>query len=296
MTTRRLSQLMLLFCLCPLAGAGDFDWPATVDWQPAFVGVERMSVTLTEPRPLCLHAFRVDRSAEGIRLATNNSNGPRPLEIDGCFTTTFLKQKGCQLAINGAPFGPGRAAEGETQDVSGLVISRGELVSPIEVPGEPDRAALVLRDDRLAIEHPPIDTEGVQLAVGGFGVVLTDSKLVHDLTTPDAVLNNAHPRTAVGLGEEGRILYLVVVDGRQPGYSEGVTLRELGGLFRLLGADDALNLDGGGTTSMAIASEDGEPVLVNQPINAKTVGKQRVAASHLGVFAKRLEAAIDSSR
>jgi hypothetical protein len=60
-----------------------------------------------------------------------------------------------------------------------------------------------------------------------------------------------HSRTAVGVTGDGRLL-LVVVDGRQPGYSRGMTLRELAELLRRLGAVQAMNLDGGGSSEMVV--------------------------------------------
>ncbi len=59
------------------------------------------------------------------------------------------------------------------------------------------------------------------------------------------------PRTAAGITEDGRLL-LVTVNGRQPGLSTGMTLEELAGLMLELGARDAVNLDGGGSTTMVI--------------------------------------------
>ena len=55
------------------------------------------------------------------------------------------------------------------------------------------------------------------------------------------------PRTLAGVRADGRLL-LVTVDGRRPGWSAGVTLREAARVMRSLGARDALNLDGGGST------------------------------------------------
>ena len=59
-----------------------------------------------------------------------------------------------------------------------------------------------------------------------------------------------HPRTAAGVTRDGRTLLLVVVDGRQPGWSIGATLPELASLLIEAGAWTALNLDGGGSTTM----------------------------------------------
>jgi exopolysaccharide biosynthesis protein len=73
------------------------------------------------------------------------------------------------------------------------------------------------------------------------------------------ILTNRDPRTAVGIKEDGKIL-LVTVDGRQPGYSYGLTAEELAELLIELGAKDAAMLDGGASTQMII-----EGKTINRP-------------------------------
>jgi exopolysaccharide biosynthesis protein len=94
------------------------------------------------------------------------------------------------------------------------------------------------------------------------GPLLLDDGL--DLHLDNSNFNvNRHPRTMVGLTGSGHLLF-VVVDGRQPGYAEGMSLFELRALARSLGCTDALNLDGGGSTTMVIAGE-GSNGVVNRP-------------------------------
>lgn len=64
-----------------------------------------------------------------------------------------------------------------------------------------------------------------------------------------------HPRTAAGVSQDGKTLYLATVDGRQPGVSVGATISEMAGLMKSLGADDAINLDGGGSTTMVVSGQ-----------------------------------------
>jgi len=68
-----------------------------------------------------------------------------------------------------------------------------------------------------------------------------------------------HPRTAVGVRADGRIL-LVTVDGRQPERSVGMTIAELASLLLELGAVEAINMDGGGSTTMVAGGR-----VVNSP-------------------------------
>ncbi len=82
-------------------------------------------------------------------------------------------------------------------------------------------------------------------------------------------VDERHPRTAIGFAENQETLFLITVDGRQPGYSEGMTLPELADFmcFKLAehtnsgtNAYQALNLDGGGSTTMVIQQQ-----VVNRP-------------------------------
>lgn len=72
-----------------------------------------------------------------------------------------------------------------------------------------------------------------------------------DLSFGFAWSNVRQPRTLAGIDGRGRLL-LVTVDGRQPGASEGFTLGEAARFMRSLGAVQALNLDGGGSSAMAV--------------------------------------------
>ncbi len=78
-----------------------------------------------------------------------------------------------------------------------------------------------------------------------------------------------NPRTMAGVTADGRLL-LVTVDGRAPGHSVGASFLESAGIMRALGAADAVNLDGGGSTAMTVGSE-----LVTRP--SDTTGERPIA-------------------
>ena len=94
---------------------------------------------------------------------------------------------------------------------------------------------------------------GPMLVSGGAVRVTTDAEVFFGSAIP-----NVHPRTAAGRTRDGRLLVLVV-DGRQP-ESKGVTLEDLAVIMRDLGAVDALNLDGGGSSALVVNG-----VLLNRP-------------------------------
>jgi Phosphodiester glycosidase len=115
-------------------------------------------------------------------------------------------------------------------------------------------------------------------ALGGRPLLLRDSAVVAGIDTAGGAgfAAGRHPRTAVGIARDGRRLLLAVVDGRQKPYSDGMTLRELADVMRALGARDAINLDGGGSTTMVYADTGNTATLriANHPSDA--VGERPV--------------------
>ena len=83
-----------------------------------------------------------------------------------------------------------------------------------------------------------------------------------------------HPRTAIGYTRDKRFLVLAVVDGRQPGYSHGTSLHELAKIMLEFGCHEALNLDGGGSSTMVIRNR-----VVNSP--SDIIGPRSVASALL---------------
>jgi exopolysaccharide biosynthesis protein len=93
--------------------------------------------------------------------------------------------------------------------------------------------------------------------VGGFPLLLHEGHQVGDLEVASRPSFAAarHPRTAVGYDADGNQLWVMVVDGRQPGHSDGMTLPELTVALQAMGVEEALNLDGGGSTVMVLEGE-----------------------------------------
>ncbi|HUF32058.1 MAG TPA: phosphodiester glycosidase family protein [Acidimicrobiales bacterium] len=91
---------------------------------------------------------------------------------------------------------------------------------------------------------------------------------------PDTFTRGRHPRTVVGWTASGELL-LVTVDGRQPGHSEGMPLSEAADLLIALGAVEALNLDGGGSTTFVVNSRvvnrPSDPGRVERPVTTALV-------------------------
>jgi hypothetical protein len=242
-------------------------------WKKIFRGIELREGSVARPRPLQVRAVRVDLREPTIDFLVTPSNGDEPKDTGGLTTSEFLEEFKCQVAINGSVFAPFVKNRGDPMDVEGLSLSRGDLYSP---PNHWD--ALLLDANRKArIVRPPIDPRGAYNGLSGFYALLIRG-------TNNGTMKKTDPRTAVGVTRNGRYLILMVIDGRQPGYSEGATTAETAEWMRKLGAYDALNLDGGGSTALVMEADNGKPRLLNRPSG----GTERRVANHLGIFANRL--------
>jgi hypothetical protein len=122
--------------------------------------------------------------------------------------------------------------------------------------------AIVSADVRITPFHP-------REAVGGRPVLVRDSVVLPSVDSVGGAgfATSRHPRTGVGIANGGQRLLIVVVDGRQAPYSDGMTLREMADLFRALGAREAVNLDGGGSTTFVYQVPDSAGVfrIANRP-------------------------------
>lgn len=118
------------------------------------------------------------------------------------------------------------------------------------------------------------------MAVGGGPWLLRNGEVLVDASREgfqSGFADKRHPRTAVGVTADGKLL-LVTVDGRQA-MSAGMTLHELARLMLDLGATDAINLDGGGSTTLAVRG--------GSVMNSPSGGKQRPVANSIVVYAPR---------
>lgn len=148
--------------------------------------------------------------------------------------------------------------------IEALPAAADTLARRVDVPA--GRALLVLngRSRGWAERHHPGERvrwwtavlsptgEVAREVVGGFPVLLRNGAVVeHGSEVRPSFGETRHPRTAVGRSADGRRTLLVVVDGRQASY-RGMSLAELATLMRELGAAEALNLDGGGSSALVV--------------------------------------------
>jgi exopolysaccharide biosynthesis protein len=228
---------------------------------------------------------RVDLKASGIVLIATPHSGP--LDTISETTSQFAIDTGVRIAINANFFAPCCNAAAEPKTVLGLLVSQGNVVSPPTTdPLQSEAVLAVTRDnDAVIAEAPEIDLKNVYTAVAGSAIIVKDGVDVSASSPNEGDPANPNPRTLVGLSDHGRILYLVVIDGRVPGYSLGTTNAQSAALMLALGCDSALNMDGGGSTEMIRADIPGKPYIVNNPSG----GAERFDAAALGVYARPLK-------
>lgn len=254
-----------------------------------FEGVTYTRDVRSVPRPLVLHVVTVRLDAPGISFLVTPCEPNNGHQLRARTTSQFLREFGVQVAINAGFFYPWYAHGplwyyphvNDPTSVYGLTMSQGHTYSRAESPYTP---IYFSEEDQVSIEQP---VEHPYNAISGIQVFLKKGQIqasLHPLAKPYA----ASPRTAVALDKSGKQFMIFVVDGRQPNYSEGLSLPELAQIALEYGADTALNLDGGGSSTLVIEDSAGEAVVLNSPIHGRVPsGRERPVANHLGIFAQQ---------
>ncbi len=247
--------------------------------------------TASAPVAQRIHVLELD--LDRVRLETTPGDRSGGREYRARLTSEFAATSGYEAAVNAGYFTPFRGGSpggedyyphvGDPVDVSGAAIAFAQEVSPVELTEDERVNAIVCIDDaHVEILDGQSCAAGVDHALSAGPRLLADGAL-RDVAAFGATYAAArHPRTALGIDRRARKAWLVVVDGRQSGFSEGASLSELTAIFQRLGAVDAINLDGGGSTTLVV-QQDGAARIVNSPIHTGVPGRERPVANHLGV-------------
>ena len=204
--------------------------------------------------------------------------------------TKVADREGFDVVVNGDFYAAFKAtdAEGEAAlkqftggrpaKVTGPAVTDGEKWGP----AEKKRAAFMI-DGRgkpviAELKDPPSDAQQV---VAGSDILVQNGQ---DVAPPpgkaQSFSRGPHPRTAVGIRDDGRTLVLVVVDGRKKGVAVGMSLKETAEVMLKYGCTDAVNLDGGGSSMIAIRNpKTGKMEIKNNPSDSR----ERPVANVLGV-------------
>lgn len=260
-----------------------------------FKGVEYIRDVRDEPRPVIVHVVKIDLDAPGLEFLVTPATVPGEKGMFRARTTsTFLDEYDLQLAINGDFFDlwydngpwPEDLPVGYPVNTRGLSVSQG-IVGSRGFVNPYAYTTLYLSPTNDASFLPPSDG-AIYNAISGSLMVVQNGQ-PNRSPRGGSYVRNPNPRTAFALDRTGRQLIIVAVDGRQPNYSEGLTIAELGEVIIEYGGYVAQNLDGGGSVALVIEGEDGEQVVLNTPIDSRIPGRQRLVANHLGIYALPLD-------
>lgn len=282
----------LLLCLPYLGGC-------TAQKYPIEAGVVERTTT---DGPLRGCWAKVHLDADSVRVHVTGQLPPGaslPRGAEACLRTVpeWAEATHETLAVNANFFSkviPPKAGEPDPGwldnmpvDLVGLSVSEGRVISPPRVvAGQGDPALLITKDHRARIEEITSLPSDVDCAVAGMGrsdkghqpgsLLVTDGRNTGETARVQPAAR--HPRTAAGVTADGRTLILLVIDGRQPAHSVGATLPELADIMISLGAANAINLDGGGSSSFYFHRPDGT-LMINHPSG----GHWRPVGNHLGI-------------
>jgi hypothetical protein len=243
------------------------------------------------PRPMIAHVLVVDTKTKRLQfLVTPPEENWRQLgyPIKARTTSRFLDEFNLQIAINGDGFYPWWSRgpfdyyphNGDVVTPLGIAASSGQVYSTGDHAADTDigPTLYISRRNSLTFNNPP---NKIFQAISGERMLVMGGRPVVGLDNSEL-----DPRTAIGINRNGRWLYIVVVDGRQPFYSEGATFVELAELLIDFGAYHAMAMDGGGSSTMVIEDKNGDPVVLNSPIDQYIPGRERPVANHLGIYLK----------
>ena len=250
--------------------------------QNPYVGITLVTRTETSPRPETMHIAEIDLTAPGIGFQLTPPGGT--LETVRQTTLNYLNQEHAQLAINGLFFLPFPSTDPNSMLI-GLAASNGNVYSSFEAPVQSyaivtnspglnidssNSASIVHNDTAFADGKHVLEDVTLWNALSGSAQIVTNGvKTIPayvDAAHPDGLLTPGGPanysnsnswydltnaRTVAGLSQDNQILFLFTVDNA--GGSRGMTVGEVADLLiQDYGVYNAINLDGGGSTSMAI--------------------------------------------
>lgn len=212
--------------------------------------------------PVRYHCVKINLASKNISIVTfpqsENDFAQKNSKATNYFTglraKKFSKKYNSLVTVNTAPFGGKNgnwdafAKVTSTRRICGIhIVDKKELAPPVSrysalcfyKADEGFTARIIKSQTKEALE-------GSDYAFGGFFTILTDG------TKEEFSWRSNDSRTAVGLSEDGRTLYLLVVEGERWSKSHGLSYPECADVMLALGAKNAMEMDGGGSSSLFI--------------------------------------------
>ena len=283
-----LAVIVLFFLSCAttlsikgIPGNEEFIPPKTFkpEWENVAKGIDKMIYHQSNPA-FTISAVRVNLSvrerevivSKGEKVFTSTDTG------EGNFTSNNIKQfinsEYLFAAINATPFTPYRFFTGKTQTAVGIVKSAGNLYSE----NSKYDALFVTKDKRILFLHPPFTNINSYIgAAGGFFIILSGGINIAK-ESPRAA------RSLIGTAENGRVVFLVSIDGENTQTGSGATFFESAEWMKSLGSENAINMDGGGSSVLALRSSLNTKIeILNHPDGGILTFFQRNVPVFIGI-------------
>ncbi len=208
---------------------------------------------------LTYHLITVQLNNPSIIINASTPDSGENYEAIGKTTKDFATRQGAYFAINASPFSYPATRLSAKRNIEGLYIYEGKIISQ---PNENYAALCFTKDNKAFIINSQSleTTQEAYFAFGGFWTILENNTIPHFKDIKDS-------RTAVGISEDGFTAYILIVE--KSAKSNGLNYMECAKILQNAGAYKAIQLDGGGSTSL---------VFPNAP-NRSVVSSRKVANS-----------------
>jgi len=243
MRNKRIIRIIVWLLLCIFLCIGgyvlyDRGRPAPVSAKRTlYEGVTYRRIVHLLPRPMIVHVIVIDRKTSDVEFFVTPPDSRDDLPLNARTTSQFLDEFGLQIAVNGDGFTPWWS-----HSPVDYYPHEGDPVIPLGFSASNGDVYTEGMDDSVGVEPTIYITRGhypsfnrkpskVYTAISGDRMIVERGEISSGLDDTER-----DPRTAIGINRNGRYLYLVVVDGRQPFYSNGATFLELAKIRRWMAA------------------------------------------------------------
>lgn len=183
-------------------------------------------------------------------------------------TSQQAAEKGAVAAINGTYYNMKEGNSVCFYKIGDTVIDTttdGEFKSRVNGAIREKRGKIEIIEWSKPIEQSYKKSKGTVLASGP--IMLDNGKRSDWSACSKSFIETRHPRSAIYTKDDGTVVF-ITVDGRSAGNADGMSIPELAYLVKILGGDDAINLDGGGSTTLWLKGAPNNGVL-NYPTDNK---------------------------
>ncbi len=248
-----LSLLLLLLSACSTLPSTSIDGPQLLPDESSPIQYTKHE---SKEQKLAYHLIRVQLDSPQITITATTPTANTDYETIGATTKKLTQEQGTYFAINASPFSYPATRFSPKRDIEGLYIYKGKLISQ---PNE-NYAALCFTEDKKAFivnSQSLENTQEAYFAFGGFWTILENETIYQFENIKDA-------RTAVGISKDGYTLYILTVEKNAK--SEGLDYMDCAKILQNAGAHKAMQLDGGGSTSLVFPNFPERSVFSNRKV------------------------------